>query len=71
MHITIIGPGRLGRSLKILLSKAGFKVTVVGRNLVEPASDLRLITVPDDDIAGVAAALSKELRDWENTSCLP
>ena len=60
MHITIIGPGRLGRSLKILLSDAGVDVTLVGRNLAEPESDVRILTVPDDVIAEVAFNLPKD-----------
>ncbi|MBX2798126.1 MAG: DUF2520 domain-containing protein [Myxococcales bacterium] len=58
MKIAIVGPGRLGRSLAVLLQQVGHHAVLVGRDLAVPDdADLRLLTVPDGAIAQVARAL--------------
>ena len=59
MDLSIVGPGRLGRSLAMLLEAAGHRVHLRGREATEPPfdPDLRLLTVPDPAIAEVAASL--------------
>ncbi len=54
LDIAIVGPGRLGRTLAILLERAGHAVTLVHRGAPIPRDGVRLLTVPDRDIAGVA-----------------
>ena len=56
MRIGIVGPGRLGRSLAILFEAAGQHVQLFGRTAV-PSGDVLLLTVPDGQIAEVAAAI--------------
>ncbi len=56
MHVGILGPGRLGRSLEILLARAGHAVHLVGRGEV-PRGDVVLLCVPDTAIREAAAAL--------------
>lgn len=53
MQITILGPGRLGRSLAALLSPA-HEVALLGRNGALPAADVVLLCVPDRAIAEVS-----------------
>jgi predicted short-subunit dehydrogenase-like oxidoreductase (DUF2520 family) len=55
MHVVIIGPGRLGRSLAALLPSAGHSATLLGRVGAVPAADLVLLTVPDAAIAAASA----------------
>jgi predicted short-subunit dehydrogenase-like oxidoreductase (DUF2520 family) len=58
MRVAIIGPGRLGRSLRVLLERAGVEVVLCGRgDPVPEAVDARLLTVPDAALAEVAASL--------------
>jgi len=54
MRIGIVGPGRLGRSLAILLERAGHLVATSGRH-GWPEADVVLLTVPDGAIAEAAA----------------
>lgn len=55
MQVTIIGPGRLGRSLEVILTGAGHRVELVRDR--PPAHEIVLITVPDAAIASVATGL--------------
>ena len=55
MHVVILGPGRLGRSLAILLPRAGHTATLVGRAGAIPSADVVLLTVPDAAITEAAA----------------
>lgn len=62
MRIAILGPGRLGRTLALLLPGAGHAVRLLSRH--DPISaagdaDVALLTVPDHAIARVAAALPR------------
>jgi len=57
MHIGIIGPGRLGRSLARLFEKKKCVVSLTGRELRLPTVDVRILTVPDRAIRKVAVAL--------------
>lgn len=57
MDVAIVGPGRLGRSLAVLLEGAGARVTLCGRGTPPPPSDVVLLTVPDRSLAAVAAEL--------------
>lgn len=58
MHLALIGPGRLGRTLAQLWTACGHEVTLVGRSLQVPASaDLRVLTVPDRAIEEVSNLL--------------
>lgn len=54
MHVVILGPGRLGRTLAQLLPAAGHPVTLVGRADPIPSADVVLLTVPDAAIADAA-----------------
>ncbi len=60
MRIGIIGPGRLGRSLAILVDSAGWTAHLTGRGQA-PADDVdvRLLTVPDAALAEVATSLAR------------
>lgn len=56
--LVIVGPGRLGRSLAILLERSGdWTVTLVGRGRPIPDASPILLTVPDDRIAQVVPHL--------------
>ena len=57
MRITIVGPGRLGRSLAVIWGRTGHAVTVVGRGQPVPDGDATVLTVPDAAIREVAAQL--------------
>lgn len=60
MHIGILGPGRLGRTLDQLLREAGWTVELTGRADPVPASPILLLAVPDDAIATVAATIPRD-----------
>ena len=55
MHIAILGPGRLGRSLHALLRAGPFELSLWSRGQPVPACDVALLTVSDGAIAEVAA----------------
>lgn len=55
--LTLVGGGRLGRSLHALLTEAGWDVTVVGRALTDDWAPIVLLTVPDAAVSTVAAAV--------------
>ncbi len=58
MKVTIIGAGRAGRAFALALSRVGHEVTVRHHDQLEDVTgDLVLLTVPDDALADVAAAL--------------
>ncbi len=59
MNIAIVGAGRAGTSFALALSRRGHRVRVVHHDDLDDvgAVDLVLLTVPDDQIAGVAARL--------------
>lgn len=57
MHIVILGPGRLGRSLGELLPATGHECTLVGRGGAIPTCDVIWITVPDLALSSVAVGL--------------
>lgn len=58
MQITLVGPGRLGRSLDVLWRRAGHAVSLVGRgDALPPHADVVVLTVPDRQIAPVAEAI--------------
>ncbi len=58
MHVTLIGAGRLGRSLDILLREAGHDTALLQRgNTVGSHTDVIVLTVPDTAIADVARGL--------------
>jgi predicted short-subunit dehydrogenase-like oxidoreductase (DUF2520 family) len=56
MQIGILGPGRLGRTLAVLLARAGHAVRVFGRGET-PSGEVILLTVPDDALATAAATV--------------
>ena len=58
MRVGIVGPGRLGRSLALLLERAGHRVEVAGRG-GDPQADVVLLTVPDGEIATAAARITR------------
>ena len=64
-QVAVLGPGRLGRTLAAALQARGYAVRLASSRVVEgaqdavDASDVAFITVPDGDIAGVAAVV-----DW-------
>ena len=58
MHVAIVGPGRLGRSLHALLPPAGHDAVLVGRSGAVPAgTGVVLLTVPDPSVPSVAATV--------------
>lgn len=61
MHVQILGPGRLGRSLAILLRDAGHVVGLNGRGFRVTAGDVVLLTVPDREIASAALQVDEGL----------
>lgn len=61
MHVLVLGPGRLGRSLAVLLPRAGHRVTLWRRGDPIPAADVAWVTVGDAAIGAVAALLPPAL----------
>ena len=60
MHVAIVGPGRLGRSLHLLLGRAGVRTTLCSRSEPVPeAAEVVLLTVPDRAIAAAASAVPR------------
>lgn len=57
MRVVIVGRGRLGRSLALLLPARGQPVTLVAHDAPLPEADVVLLTVNDDNVAATAAAL--------------
>jgi predicted short-subunit dehydrogenase-like oxidoreductase (DUF2520 family) len=55
MRVGIIGPGRLGRTLALLLADRGWTVDLRGGRVDVPLGEVVLLTVPDAAIAEVAA----------------
>lgn len=54
MHIAILGPGRLGRSLHVLLPPAGVQATLIRELADLPAGcDALLLTVPDGILSSI------------------
>jgi predicted short-subunit dehydrogenase-like oxidoreductase (DUF2520 family) len=47
MDVTLVGRGRLGRSLALLWTNAGLRVTTVGRDEPIPPADAVVLCVPD------------------------
>jgi predicted short-subunit dehydrogenase-like oxidoreductase (DUF2520 family) len=63
MRIGIVGPGRLGRSLEVLWSRAGHDVRLTGRD--QPPwedGDAWVLTVPDRALTPLAATLQGTRR---------
>ena len=57
MRVVIVGRGRLGRSLALLLPARGQPVTLCAHDAPAPEADLVLLTVNDDNVAATAARL--------------
>ena len=57
MDVALIGAGRLGRSLAVLLAAAGHRATLVGRGEAIPRCDLVWVTTPDRALEAVGRAL--------------
>lgn len=57
MRVVIVGRGRLGRSLALLLPARGQPVTLCAHDAPVPEAELVLLTVNDDNVAATAAAL--------------
>lgn len=60
MRVALLGMGRLGRSLAVLLPRAGVDVCVWSRGAPIPEADVYWLTVRDTAIAEVAALLPKD-----------
>lgn len=54
-EVVLVGPGRLGRSMALALRSAGVRVRLIGRGEVIPATPLTWLTVPERELASVAA----------------
>jgi predicted short-subunit dehydrogenase-like oxidoreductase (DUF2520 family) len=54
-QLVIVGPGRLGRTVEQQLHAKGWTLRVVGREQPIPSSPLTYLTVPDAQVAKVAA----------------
>ena len=57
LAITVVGPGRLGRSLAQLWQRVGHRITLVGRGAPIPDGDALVLTVPDSQIPAAAGRL--------------
>lgn len=57
MRVTIVGPGRLGRTVAALLSAGEAEVRLVGRGQALPPSEVVWLTVPDLALPKVIADL--------------
>lgn len=58
MRLVVVGPGRLGRSLHLLWTRAGHEVTLAGRGQAVPGdADAVVLTVPDRALREVSGAL--------------
>ena len=57
MRVVIVGRGRLGRSLALLLPARGQPVTLCAHDEAPPEADVILLTVNDDNVATTAASL--------------
>ena len=55
--LVIVGPGRLGRSVAALLTRAGRPFELIGRGTAIPQADLTWLTVPDSAIQAVASTV--------------
>ena len=55
--LLIIGPGRLGSSAQFILSQNGHDVPLIGRGSPIPSALVTWVTVPDREIANVAATI--------------
>lgn len=60
MHVAVIGAGRLGRSLGVLLPRAGIHATVVGRGGGAPGADVYWVAVRDGQLADAVASLPRD-----------
>jgi predicted short-subunit dehydrogenase-like oxidoreductase (DUF2520 family) len=60
MRVALLGQGRLGRSLALLLPRAGVAVTPWSRGQPLPEADVHWVCVRDDAIAEVAAQLPRD-----------
>jgi predicted short-subunit dehydrogenase-like oxidoreductase (DUF2520 family) len=58
MHLSIIGPGRLGSSLAQLLREAGWRIDLLGRRDRYDLATPIVLTVPDHAITLVASCIS-------------
>ena len=68
LHVAVVGAGRLGRSLAVLLPARGVRVTLVGRDDGIPeAADALWLCVRDADLGPLAAALAP----WESARATP
>jgi len=70
MKVEIIGAGRLGRSLAILLEDTPHQVQLRGREPLNHDADLRVIAVPDSSIRSVAHALPTGAPVLHCSGCL-
>ena len=57
MRVVIVGRGRLGRSLALLLPARGQPVSLCAHDEALPEADVILLTVNDDNVATTAATL--------------
>lgn len=57
MHLSIMGPGRLGRSLEVLAIQAGHRVELLRNGT--PTAPVVLLTVPDAAIVEAAASVPR------------
>ncbi|MEQ1566018.1 MAG: DUF2520 domain-containing protein [Myxococcota bacterium] len=57
MQVALVGRGRLGRTLEVLLPRVGHRTEGVGRDRPVPPCDVVLLCVPDAAVAAVAASI--------------
>ena len=55
--LTIVGPGRLGRSAALMLDTKNVAYRLVGRGECIPTADITWLTVPDREIEKAASAV--------------
>jgi len=60
VHVAVIGEGRLGRSLGILLPQAGLRATLVGRGGETPLADVYWLAVRDSQLAEAVAVVPRD-----------
>ncbi|MEN9785607.1 MAG: hypothetical protein RLZZ299_871 [Pseudomonadota bacterium] len=72
MHVALLGAGRLGRTLAVLLPRHGIRATLLGRGDAVPVDvDALWVTVRDGEVAGVGAALPPGLCALHASGALP
>ncbi|TVQ90980.1 MAG: DUF2520 domain-containing protein [Deltaproteobacteria bacterium] len=60
MQITIVGPGRLGRTIAPLIRARGWSASLIGRGDPVPSCDVIWLTIPDLALAEVIPSMPRD-----------